>query len=210
MFPAATSIKRLVSKTLGGKKALILAAAAALSVPALAHADSRFDRGRDDRNGRVSDRRDDRRDNDRGRSGTKIDVDIRLGGGDRRPEYREREVRVWVPATYRTVVDRQWVEPVYRVETERVWVPAQYEDREVVYYDRGQRCTRIDRVLVRDGFYETHDRQVCVSEGHWENCERQELVSAGHYETHIEREKVPYRVDPLVVVNPGLGGLWRR
>ena len=49
-----------------------------------------------------------------------------------------------------------------------------------------------------------------MSEGHWETCERQELVCAGHYETHVERVKVPYRVDPLVVVNPGLGGAWGR
>jgi hypothetical protein len=88
-----------------------------------------------------------------------------------------------------------------------VWVPAQYEDRQVVYYDHGRRCTRIDRVLVHDGYYENQEHRVCVTEGHWENVERQELVSEGHYEMHIEREKVPYRVDPLLVVNPGL---WHR
>jgi hypothetical protein len=196
---------------LGGKRSLILAAAAALGVPALAHADSRYDRGRDDRNWRAPERHDyDHRDYDHGHGGTNIGVDIRIGGGQPRPEYREREVRVWVPATYRTVVERRWVEPVYRVETERVWVPAQYEDREVVYYERGLRCTRIERVLARDGFYETHDRRVCVSEGHFENLERQELACAGHYETHVERVRVPYRVDPLVVVDPGLSGLWHR
>jgi hypothetical protein len=214
MFRAATSIKRFVSKSLVGKKALTLAAAAALSVPALAHADYRYDRGRDDRNSswHGSDRRDDHRDYDHGHGGTNIDLNIRLGGGGPRPpEYREREVQVWVPATYRTVVDRKWVEPVYRTETERVWVPPVYEDREVHFIgERGRPRVRIDRVLVRDGYFENRERRVCVSEGHWENCERQELVCAGHYETHIERVRVPYRVDPLVVVNPGLGGIWHR
>ena len=40
-----------------------------------------------------------------------------------------------------------------------------------------------------------------------QHCERQELVCAGHWETRTERVRVPYRVDPLVVVNPGLGGI---
>ena len=213
MFRAATSFGRFVSKSLGGKRLLIPVAAAALGLPSLAHADSRYDRGRgDDRGAQWSNRRDndrhdyDRHDNDHNHSS--FNLDIRIGAGDRRPEYREREVRVWVPAVYRTVVDRRWVEPVYRIDTERVWVPAQYEDREVVYYERGRRCTRIERVLVCDGHYESREHRVCVSEGHWENCERQELVCAGHYETRIERERIPYRWSPLAVVNPGLG-VWR-
>jgi hypothetical protein len=205
-------MKRLVTGTLAGKWMLLPVAAAALSLPAAAHADSRFDRwGRDDRDSRIERRVPDRRDYDRGRGGTDIDVDIRIGGRDRRPEYREREVRVWVPPVYRTVVDRKWVEPVYHVETERVWVPPVYEDREVRFIGgQGRLRMRIERVLVRDGCYETRERRVCVSEGYWENCERQELVCEGHYETHVERARVPYRVDPLVVVNPGLGGIWRR
>ena len=215
MFRAATSIKRVVTKSLAGKWLLLPLGAAALCLSAVAHADSRFDRGRDDRDSRWSDRRDndrrdyDRRDNDRRRGGTNIGVDIRIGG-DRRPEYRERETRVWVPATYRTVVDRRWVEPIYRLECEQVWVPAQYEEREVRHYEHGRMCTHIERVLVCDGHFENRERRVCVSEGHWENYERQELVCEGHHETRIERVRAPYRVDPLVVVNPGLAGIWRR
>src|SRR5689334_18697698 len=107
MFAAVPSIKRFVSKTFAGKKALVLAAAAALSVPALAHADYRYDRGRDDRTSgwrtpdRHDDRRDDRRDYDHSHGGTNIGVDIRIGDRAPRPEYRDREVQVWVPATYR-------------------------------------------------------------------------------------------------------------
>jgi hypothetical protein len=215
MFPVA-SIKRLVTRSLSGKWILVPVAAAALGLPTMAHADSRFDRGGSDRDSRWSDRRDndrrdyDRHDNDYRRGGTKIDVDVRIGGRDRRPEYREREVRVWVPATYRTVVDRKWVEPVYRVECEQVWVPPVYEDRVVEFIGgHGRLRTRVERVLVCDGHFEKRERRVCVSEGHWENCERQVLVCAGHYETRIERAKIPYRTDPLVVVNPGLGGIWR-
>ena len=209
MFRATESFRRFVTKTLASKWLLLPVGAAALSLPAVARADSRFDRGRNDRDPRLERRDDDHRGYERRRGGTNIDFDIRIGG-DRRPEYRERETRVWMPAVYRTVVDRKWVEPVYRVETERVWMPAQYEERDVHYYERGRLCTRIERVLVSDGHFETHDRQVCVSEGRWDTCERQELVCEGHYETHLERVRVPYCVDPLVVVNPGLGGIWHR
>src|SRR4051812_15641847 len=101
---------------------LAAAGAACLALPAASRADGN-DRGRDDR-GRVeqrfNDRGNDRRDetwhndgHDNARhDGGGVNVDIRIGG--RQPEYRTREVRVWVPPVYRTVVDRQWVEPVYR------------------------------------------------------------------------------------------------
>ena len=222
MFPAAHSLKRLIANTFSGKRLLLPIGAAAIVLPTMAQAaDSRFDRGRDGRDSRYgydhrdSDRRDndrrgyDGRDYDRRRGGTNIDVDIRIG--ERRPDYRIRETRVWVPAVYRTVVDRKWVEPVYRVECEQVWVPPVYEEREVQFIGgHGRLRTRIERVLVREGRFEKRERRVCVSEGHWENCERQELVRAGHYEMRVERVRTPYRTDPLVVVNPGLGGIWHR
>lgn len=202
---------------------LVPAAAFGLSVlsasPAAADDRGRYDRGRYDRgdswrrdagrrhdehrdDGRRHESRHDHyrrgRDNDR-----RIDVDIRIG--TRRPEYETREVRVWVPPVYRTVVDRRWVEPVYRTEIERVWVPERCEEREVRYRHRGRLCTRVERVVVEPGHYESVERRVCVSEGHWENCERQELVCAGHYETRTERVRVPHRMSPFDVVNPMLG-----
>ena len=172
MFRAVTSLKRLVSKSLAGKWLLIPVGAAALSLPAITQAaESRFDRDRDGRDSRWSDRRDhDRRDHDRHdharhdhhrhdygrpRPGTHIDVDIRIGDRDRRPEYRERAVRVWVPPVYRTVVDRKWVEPVYRTECEEVWVPPVYEERVVQFIGgHGRLRTRIERVVVCEGHFE--------------------------------------------------------
>jgi hypothetical protein len=174
------------------------AAAVALAAPLASQAAGRFDRGADVRH--DDDRRGDwGHDNDRN-----VNVDVRIGGG--RPEYETRETRVWVPPVYRTVVDRKWVEPVYRNEVERVWVPDRYEDREVQFRGgEGRWRTRVERVVVEPGHYESVEHRVCVSEGHWENCERQELVSAGHYETRVERVRAPYRVSPFQVVNPMLG-----
>jgi hypothetical protein len=191
--------------------AIASAAALALAMPLASHAadrdDGRFDRGanfRRDDDRRDSYRGDWRRDNDRRDNDRRIDVDIRIG--NRRPEYETRELRVWVPPVYRTVVDRKWVEPVYRTEVERVWVPDRYEEREVQFRGgEGRLRTRIERVLVEPGHYESVEHRVCVTEGHWENCERQELVSAGHYETRVERVRAPYRVSPFEVVNPMLG-----
>jgi hypothetical protein len=187
--------------------AMASAAAVALAAPlasqAADHDEGRFDRGAnvrhdDDRRGDWG-HDDDRHDNDR-----KVNVDIRIGAG--RPEYVTRETRVWVAPVYRTVVDRRWVEPVYRTELERVWVPDRYEDREVQFRGgEGRWRTRLERVVVEPGHYESVEHRVCVSEGHWENCERQELVSAGHYETRVERVRAPYRVSPFQVVNPMLG-----
>jgi hypothetical protein len=191
--------------------ALASAAAVALAVPLASHAadrdDGRFDRGSDYR--RDDDRRDDRRgdwrrDNDRHDNDRRVDVDIRIGG--QRPQYETREVRVWVPPVYRTVTDRKWVEPVYRTEVERMWVPDRYEEREVQFRGgEGRLRSRIERVLVEPGHYESVEHRVCVTEGHWETCDRQELVSAGHYETRVERVRAPYRVSPFEVVNPMLG-----
>src|SRR4051794_1697662 len=100
MFRAATSMKRLFTRSMASKWVLVPVAAAALGLPSLARADSRFDRGRDDRNSSWSDHRDyGHHDYDHGHGGTNVGVDIRIGGAPR-PVYREREVRVWVPATY--------------------------------------------------------------------------------------------------------------
>jgi hypothetical protein len=209
MSAVTVAIKRVLPNS--NKWLLATAGAACLALPVASRADDNG-RGRDDR-GRFEKRYNDRRDNnwrddsrdiDR-RYGRDIDVDIRISG--RQPEYRTREVRVWVPPVYRTVVDRKWVEPVYRTETRRVWVPDRYEDREVCDGPRWRRRTHIERVLVVPAHYETREARICVSEGHWENCERQELVSAGHYEVRVERVREPYRMSPFQVVNPSLAGI---
>ena len=205
MLRATSSIKRIATKALAAKWLTLAAGAAALGLPGMAKADYR---GASDYRYRDYGRHEwDRHDDDYHHGGTNIGVDIRIGGAPR-PVYREREVRVWVPATYRTVVDRKWVEPVYRTECEQVWVPPVYQDREVHFIgERGRLRCRIERVVVREGYFENRERRVCVSEGHWETCERQELVCAGHYETRIERVPVRPALDPLAI---GFGGIWRR
>ena len=222
MLHLGKKLERLRSVLGSNKWLLVPVAVLAVSMPSAAGAAERgrYDRGewrdhgRHGHDGPGYGRRD--RDRDRGHDrhdhGPKIDVDIRIGGGHRRPEYETRQVRVWVPPVYRTVVDRKWVEPVYRTEVERVWVPDRCEDREVRYRDRGRWCTKIEHVVVEPGHYETVERRVCVSEGRWETCERQELVCAGHYEWRSERVRVPHRVHPFDVVNPmhgrvGVAGL---
>ena len=213
MLPVIRSFKRLLSSRKASKWILVPAGALALSLPAVSHA-AGFDRGRDDRGGRWESRdwrggRDYDWRGDRDRKRIDIGVDIRIGDRPRRPDYEVRETRVWVPAVYRTVVDRKWVEPVYRCETERVWCPDVWEEREIREYRWGRACTRIERVLITPGHYETRERRVLVCEGRWETCERQELVCAGHYETRVERVRVAHRdrdrLSPLAVVNPMLG-----
>ena len=196
-------------RIVGSHKALLLPAAVlTLSVPVVAGAapndHARYDRGD---HARRNDRRDDDRRGDWRRDGRRTDrdegIDIRIGGSRRR--YDAREVRVWVPPVYRTVVDRKWVEPVYRTEVERVWVPERVEEREVRYRDHGHWHTRIERVVIEPGHFESVERRVCVSEGRWETCERQELVRAGHYEVRTQHVRRPYRMSPFEVVNPTLG-----
>ena len=199
----------LVGKNLSKKWLLGSVAAVALAAPNVAQAHDRYE--------------------DRGRH---VEVDIRVG--DRHPVYEERQVRVWVPPVYRTVCDQVWVEPVYRTVCDRqyiapvyqtvcekVWVPEVCQTREVRYYDHGRVCTRIERVVVTPGHFESRDRQVLVAEGHWQNVERQELVAAGHfdkverqevvaeghYEFRTERVAVSDRRSPVEVINPMLGGL---
>jgi hypothetical protein len=202
MSAMRTAMKSLVPRSM--KWAAAAAAAACLALPAASRADDgrrddpgRFER-RDDR--RDSNRRGERRDDRRG-----SDDDVRVGS--RQPAYRTRETEVWVPAEYRTVVDRKWVEPVYRTETQRVWVPDRYEVREVCNGPAWRRRTHFERVLVEAAHYETRETRVCVSEGHWENCERQELVCEGHYEVRVRRVRETYRMSPFQVVNPALAGV---
>ena len=87
------------------------------------------------------------------------------------PVYEERQTKVFVPATYRTVCDRVWVEPVY-------------ETRCVTRRDHhGHLVTVHERVCVRHGGWQVVDRQVCVSEGRWETrCDRV-CVREGTWET---------------------------
>jgi len=166
------NLKRLVTSTRMGKLAIAGAAAVALGAPAISQAaeyrGNRYEerRDRDDRHDRN-----DRHDHDRGR------IDVQLNLGRFQPERR-----VWCPPVYRTVSDRHWCEPVYKTVCEQVLVPAVYEDRQVVYYQHGRRCTRIERVCVTPAHYESRDRQVCVTEGHWDPIDRQELVAAGHWD----------------------------
>jgi hypothetical protein len=120
--------------------------------------------------------------------------------------------RQWVPATYRTVSERVWVEPVVSNQCVRVLVPDRYEWRDVVHDDYAYRKVVRERVLVEPahyvdqpqqvvvtpGHYEDVQRQQLVCDGHWENVERQELVSAGHWET---RQVLAER--PVAAGNPG-------
>jgi hypothetical protein len=127
----------------------------------------------------------------------------------------ERVSRIWVPDTYRTVIDRVWVpaqyhvvseriyrQPVVEDRCERVWVPDRWEVRDIVTHDRwGHRIVHHERVLAERGHYAETHRQVVVKEGcwenvdrkvidcggHWQNVERQELLCAGHWEDRVER-----------------------
>ena len=142
------------------------AAAVTLAVPAVSQAAPGPWRGGDDDRGRY-DRRDSDRDhdhdNDRGGFGANIRV------GERYPRYVTREVQVWVPAVYRT-------------ECEKVWVPDVFVDREVQFIGgKGRLRTRIDRVLVKPGYFETRERQVLVTPGHYETRCEQVKVSDGDW-----------------------------
>ena len=159
------------------------------------------------------------------RSKFDINFDIRIGDRhdrDRRqcePVYQERTVKVWVPAQYRTVCDRQWIEPIYETRCERVyiepvyemrcekvWVPERYEYRQSRRFDRS--CGRFvevaervcvapghfeevhKRVCVREGGFQEVHKKVCVREGRFQTVERQELVCEGHWEYRTERVRV--------------------
>ena len=151
----------------------------------------------------------------------RVAIDIRLGGGHRHdePEYCDRQVKVWVPAQYRTVCDRQWIEPVYETrcdrvwveavyETrcERVWVPEQYEYRQTRRFDPscgrfvnvservcvspGRFVEQHKKVCVREGYFQEVHNKVMVREGRFVTVDRQELVCEGHWEYRTERVRV--------------------
>jgi hypothetical protein len=151
------SVAKLIGVAKGtrfGKWAVGCAAAAALAAPIVANAgpvepsrDSRFEPRQVDYR-RDFDRHDYDRDHDRGG----FDLDVRFGN---RPRYVDREVRVWVPAVYRT-------------ECEKLWVPDVYEDRQIRFFGRGQWHTRFQHVLIAPGHYEERQHQVLVCEGHYE------------------------------------------
>lgn len=154
---------------------------------------------------------------DRGAFHIDVRIDSEKFERRREPVCEERQVRVWVPAVYRTVHERRWIEPVYRTVCERVWhepvaqtvcervwVPARYEEREVHIYRGRSRFVRREsvcvepahyearerRVVVSEGYFENIERSVLACEGHWEDVDRQEVVCEGHYEWRTERVEV--------------------
>ena len=136
-----------------------------------------------------------------------FDINIRIGDRDR---CEEKRVRVWVPAEYRTVCDKRYVEPVYEDRCERVWIEPVYEERcervwvEPVYETRRERCwvpeevefrevRRYDRhcdrwvyvrerCVVRPGRWEHRERRVCVREGRFDEVRRRVCTREGRFE----------------------------
>jgi hypothetical protein len=107
-----------------------------------------------------------------------------------------------VPASYRAVVDRVWVDAVTRTQCDRVWVEPRYE------WVNGQRVmtepghyvdSQPHEVIVTPGHYEDRPRQELVCDGHYETFERQELVVPGHFETRC-REVVAVAPPPPYIV----------
>ena len=90
------------------------------------------------------------------------------------PVYEDREVKVWVPAVYRTVCDHVWVEPVCRAVCERVWVPEVVQTREVRHRDGYRTWITCEHVVLCPGHFENRDTQQVVTPGHFEDVQRQE------------------------------------
>lgn len=135
----------------------------------------------------------------------RVEVDVRLGAPVRYEKvYETREVKVWVPAVYRTVVDHVYREPVYQTVCEKVFVPEVSEVREVRRFDRGRVCVTRERVIVVPAHYEDRNCQKLVCAGHYEDVTRQELVCDGHYECHTERVCVGERreLSPVEIIHP--------
>jgi hypothetical protein len=157
---ALKNIAGLVGGTKLSKWLCASAAAAAFALPAAIckAAPPAWHNDRDDHHD-LDRRGPDLHDNDRDHGG--FGLNVRFGGG---PRYVNREVRVWVPAVYRT-------------ECEQVWVPDVFEDRTVQFRGgQGRLRTRIEHVLVTPGHYESREHQV--------------LVCDGHYETHVEHVRL--------------------
>jgi hypothetical protein len=160
-------------------------------------------------------------------SASAADVTVIAEVGHRHDDYFvNREVRFLVPAQYRTVCDKVYIQPVYQTRCEKVWVepvfqtrcdkvlvPEVVEVRNVRRYDSRSNTwlvttervcvrparweTRETRVLVTPGHFEEIRKQVCVTEGFYRTVERQELVCDAHYETRIERVR---EVRPVIFV----------
>ena len=183
-------------------------------IPSAALAD-RHDR--DDRGDREW-RHDDHRDYGHGNSSR---IDIRIGGTVAPcppPPAPVYEQRVWVPATYRPVLDRRWVEPVYRTVCDRVWVeavtrteydrgwiPDRYEWRDVEQHANGHTYYARQYVLVEAAHWGDVPRTVVITPGHYEDRPRQEPVCAGHYESFERLELIcegHWETRPVVVAAP--------
>jgi hypothetical protein len=101
--------------------------------------------------------------------------------------------QVWVPAVYRTVTDRIWVEPVTTTQVQRVEVAAQYGWRDVIFYDYyGHPHVRRDQVQVSPAHCEDRAVQVVVCPGHFDEQTHQQLVCEGHWEMQ----------QPVTVIQP--------
>jgi hypothetical protein len=143
-----------------------------------------------------------RRDHDH----TDLRVSVRIGGAPAiyaapppvyESVYEERTERVWVEPVYRTVCDRVWIEPIVKEICERVWVEPVYEVREVIRYEGcWNRIVSREHVLITPGHWEERRRQVVVREGRWETIERQELVTPGHWEYRTTRVAVEQPAPP--------------
>jgi hypothetical protein len=197
MNTLAAVVRKPLTTPFARRCVLASAALAALGGSALPASAGHDDRGRYDYRG-PRDNRDYRDYHSHGHTDKRVDVDFNLhiGGAPRRyePCYEERQVRVWCPPVYKTVVEKRWVEPVYQTVCEKVWVPDRYEVRQVRGYDRRHGWHMCEeRVLVCAGHYDNVERRVCVREGYFENCERQVCVSEGHWDTKIERVQVGTR-----------------
>jgi hypothetical protein len=166
--------------------AAALACTAAAPTAALAH--DRDSHGRDFHDREFQDRElRDRDFHDRDYHQRDFHVDVVVPGREEYAPAAQCE-QVWVPAEYRTVCERVWVEPVTTVRVERCDVPAQYDWRDVIYYDRyGRRHCERQQVLVSPAHCEERSVPVVVCPGHFEEQTHQVLVCEGHWESRSER-----------------------
>jgi hypothetical protein len=102
--------------------------------------------------------------------------------------------QVWVPAQYQTVTENVWVDAATTTQMQRVETPAEYERRDVIYYDYfGRAHARREQVEIRPAHCEDRPVQVVIP-AHFESRTHQQLVSDGHWETVAPQ--------PAVVVEP--------
>ncbi len=92
--------------------------------------------------------------------------------------------RIWIPAVYRDVTEKVWVEPVTTTQMQQVEVPAQYTVRNVMVYDIfGRGHLRRVQVQISPAHCEEQPVQVVVTPGYFEMQTHQELVCQGHWQT---------------------------